>query len=175
MEGNLLKFSVAQAWQAIRPRAPEVEWFDVVWFLQCIPRHAFLVWLLIGEKLKTQDKIRAWEVADSVNLEDMKCPLCNLIRDSHSHLFFECVVDTIQSSGHKKLARVVVAKVLFGATIYYIWQERNNRLFKKKARQVDQIFELIFSTTRLKLMALNMKNSADVVRIRREWNITMTT
>ncbi|GKE34623.1 hypothetical protein Tco_1453945 [Tanacetum coccineum] len=105
----------------------------------------------------------------------MKCPLCNLIRDSHSHLFFECDVDTIQSSGHKKLARVVVAKVLFGATIYYIWQERNNRLFKKKARQVDQIFELIFSTTRLKLMALNMKNSADVVRIRREWNITMTT
>ena len=30
MEGNLFKFSVAQAWQAIRPRAPEVEWFDVV-------------------------------------------------------------------------------------------------------------------------------------------------
>ncbi|GJY18586.1 polypyrimidine tract-binding protein homolog 2 isoform X1 [Tanacetum coccineum] len=200
MEGNLLKFSVAQAWQAIRPRAPEVEWFDVVWFLQCISRHAFLVWLLIGEKLKTQDKIRAWEVAYSVSLEDMKCPLCNLIRDSHSHLFFECgislqvwqrvkvlfyipdignswrsVVNTIQSSAHKKLARVVVAKVLFGATIYYIWHERNNRLFKKKARHADQIFELMFSTTRLKLMALNMKNSADVVHIRREWNITMTT
>ncbi|GJT71816.1 putative reverse transcriptase domain, reverse transcriptase zinc-binding domain protein [Tanacetum coccineum] len=131
------QISVAQAWQAIRPRAPEVEWFDVVWFSQCIPRHAFLVWLLIGEKLETQDKIRAWEVADSVSLKDMKCPLCNLIRDSHSHLFFECgislqvwqrvkvlfhipdignswrsVVDTIQSSAHKKLAQVVVAKVL---------------------------------------------------------------
>ncbi|GKB54209.1 reverse transcriptase domain, reverse transcriptase zinc-binding domain protein [Tanacetum coccineum] len=90
MEGNLLKFYVAQAYQAIRPRAPEVEWFVIVWFLQCIPLHAFLVWLLIGEKLKTKDKIRAWEVADSVSLEDMKCPLCNLIRDSHSHLFFKC-------------------------------------------------------------------------------------
>ncbi|GKB94219.1 uncharacterized protein Tco_0980356 [Tanacetum coccineum] len=94
MEGNLLKFSVAQAWKAIRPRATE-----------------------------------AWEVANSVSLEDMKYPLCNLIRDSHSHLFFECgislqvwqrvkvlfhipdignswrsIVDTIQSSAHKKLA-----------------------------------------------------------------------
>ena len=91
MDGNLHKFSVSHAWQAIRPHAPVIEWFDVVWFSQCIPRHAFLIWLLIGEKLKTQDKLRAWEVADSVNLEDMRCPLCNLVRDSHSHLFFECV------------------------------------------------------------------------------------
>ncbi|GJV60324.1 RNA-directed DNA polymerase, eukaryota, reverse transcriptase zinc-binding domain protein [Tanacetum coccineum] len=183
-EGKSSQVYVAQAWQAIRPRAREVEWFDVVWFSQCIPRHAFIVWLLIGEKLKTQDKIRAWEVADPVSLEDMKCPLCNLIRDSHSHLFFECGISrqkvkvlfhipdignsrrsVVNTIAHKKLARLVVAKVLFGATIYYIWQERNNKLFKKKARQVDQIFELIFSTTRLKLMALNMKNSVDVVEM----------
>ena len=91
MEGNLHTFSVAQAWNAIRPRAPEVDWFDVVWFSECIPHHVFLIWLLIGEKLKTQDKIHAWEIVDSVNLEDMRCPLCNLQRDSHSHLLFECI------------------------------------------------------------------------------------
>ena len=80
-------------------------------------------------------------------------------------------VNNIKTIAHKRSTRVVVAKLLFGATVYYIWQERNKRLYKKKARQVDQVFELIFKTTRLKLMSLILKDSDDVARIRIEWNI----
>ncbi|GKG05248.1 reverse transcriptase domain, reverse transcriptase zinc-binding domain protein, partial [Tanacetum coccineum] len=68
MEENLHKFSVAQAWQAIRPRALEVKWSDVVWFSQCIPHHAFLVWLLIGENLKIAHKRLARVVVAKVLL-----------------------------------------------------------------------------------------------------------
>ncbi|GJT04494.1 GRF1-interacting factor 1-like protein [Tanacetum coccineum] len=40
----------------------EITWYDVVWFLNCIPRHAFHLWLVIKRKLKTQDNLRQWEV-----------------------------------------------------------------------------------------------------------------
>lgn len=40
--GNLTDFSVSIAWEALRDVKVEVDWYRVVWFSQCIPRHAFL-------------------------------------------------------------------------------------------------------------------------------------
>lgn len=40
-----------------------------------------------SEKLKTQDKLKAWEVHKDV--EDILCPLFQLVPASHSHLFFK--------------------------------------------------------------------------------------
>ncbi|XP_071699904.1 uncharacterized protein [Rutidosis leptorrhynchoides] len=57
-DGNFHNFSVTIVWDTIRLRALKVNWFQVVWFSQCIPRHAFIMWLLIGERLKTQDKLK---------------------------------------------------------------------------------------------------------------------
>ncbi|GKE77247.1 reverse transcriptase domain, reverse transcriptase zinc-binding domain protein [Tanacetum coccineum] len=92
IDGSTQNFTVANVWNSIRPRSNKVDWFDVVWFPQSIPRHSFLVWLLIGEHLKTQDKLKAWEVESSVNIDNLKCTLCRRVQDSHSHahLFFEC-------------------------------------------------------------------------------------
>ncbi|GKF84346.1 RNA-directed DNA polymerase, eukaryota, reverse transcriptase zinc-binding domain protein, partial [Tanacetum coccineum] len=41
--------------------------------------------------LKTQDNLRAWDVGPNVDLSMLRCPLCDTQRDSHEHLFFECV------------------------------------------------------------------------------------
>ncbi|PWA36797.1 reverse transcriptase zinc-binding domain-containing protein [Artemisia annua] len=93
-----IKADVSNGWRkilqiyplAIRPRGERVNWFDVVWFSQCIPRHAFLIWLLMGERLKTQDKLRTYDVDATATIKDIRCPLCELTQDNHSHLFFEC-------------------------------------------------------------------------------------
>ncbi|GJR79018.1 zinc finger, CCHC-type containing protein [Tanacetum coccineum] len=57
---------------------------DVVWFPQCNPRNAFIVWMAILGKLYTQDRIQKWN--DGILL----CPLCCKVNDSHDHLFFKC-------------------------------------------------------------------------------------
>nr|GEV88810.1 hypothetical protein [Tanacetum cinerariifolium] len=41
------------------------------------------------QKLKTQDRLRQWDVGLSIDLNLLKCPLCDLVPDSHDHLFFE--------------------------------------------------------------------------------------
>ncbi|GJZ31160.1 reverse transcriptase domain, reverse transcriptase zinc-binding domain protein [Tanacetum coccineum] len=41
-------------------------------------------------RLKTQDRLRKWDVGNDVDLNLLRCPLCKLQPDSHEHLFFEC-------------------------------------------------------------------------------------
>ncbi|GJY21878.1 putative gag-pol polyprotein [Tanacetum coccineum] len=40
-QGNLKPFSVAYAWDSVRLRADVVDWYHLVWFPQCIPKHVF--------------------------------------------------------------------------------------------------------------------------------------
>ncbi|GJU66528.1 putative reverse transcriptase domain, reverse transcriptase zinc-binding domain protein [Tanacetum coccineum] len=61
-QGNLKPFSVAYAWDSVRLRADVVDWYHLVWFPQCIPKHAFHLWLVAKQKLKTQDRLRQWDV-----------------------------------------------------------------------------------------------------------------
>ncbi|KAK1431819.1 hypothetical protein QVD17_08513 [Tagetes erecta] len=56
------KFSIHNVWETIRYRSTEVDWYNIVWFTHCIPRHAFHVWLVCRKKLNTQDKMRTWDM-----------------------------------------------------------------------------------------------------------------
>ncbi|GJT30735.1 hypothetical protein Tco_0911010 [Tanacetum coccineum] len=51
----------------------------------------------------------------------------------------------------------VVSRLLLAATSYYLWNERNSRLFKKKSSTVPQIIEVITSIVRLKLVTFKFK------------------
>ncbi|GKC06655.1 reverse transcriptase domain, reverse transcriptase zinc-binding domain protein [Tanacetum coccineum] len=73
--GNLRPFLVASAWNSLRSRADVVDWFHVIWFPQYIPRHAFYIWLVTKQKLKTQDTLRQWDVSPSTDLNLLRCPL----------------------------------------------------------------------------------------------------
>ncbi|GKC95097.1 homeodomain-like protein, partial [Tanacetum coccineum] len=91
LNGLFLEFSVRQAWEALRPRGNEVHWFRIVWFSHVIPRHSFHLWLTMRNSLKTQDKLRQWDVGVNTDLSLLRCPLCNTQQDSHAYLFFECI------------------------------------------------------------------------------------
>ncbi|GJR55415.1 homeodomain-like protein [Tanacetum coccineum] len=88
--GNLLWFSIKCVWEVLRPRGIEVPWYNIVWFSHCIPRHAFHLWLVLRRSLKTQDKLRTWDVGPTTDLTLLRCSLCDARMDSHEHLFFEC-------------------------------------------------------------------------------------
>nr|GEW46640.1 putative reverse transcriptase domain, reverse transcriptase zinc-binding domain protein [Tanacetum cinerariifolium] len=56
-------FSVHNVWDSIRPRDNLVPCCDLVWFHACISRHAFNMWLILKQRLRTQDCLRSWENA----------------------------------------------------------------------------------------------------------------
>ncbi|GJW32962.1 reverse transcriptase domain, reverse transcriptase zinc-binding domain protein [Tanacetum coccineum] len=186
-------FSVAQVWNDIRPRDSQVEWYPVVWFASCIPRHAFNLWLVVRRKLKTQDLVSIWDVS---NYLGSLCSLCELQPDSHDHLFFECpfaievwdrvkgyagldssnpniydIISDLIPIARRRLMLSIVAKLVVAALTYYIWQERNWRLFKKGKRNPNQICECIRASVRFKLMSCKFKKSRSGVRMARLWEL----
>ncbi|KAJ0616007.1 putative reverse transcriptase zinc-binding domain-containing protein [Helianthus annuus] len=195
-EGKEVQYSSKAVWNTIRVRGPRVEWHNVVWFSQCIPCHAFLLWLVIGNKLKTQDKLKHWEVGGLINLRLMCCSLCQNGNDSHAHLFFECVfaaqiwskvkaigdmqhltdnwenvLDHLVSKAKSKSAKSVIGRLLAAATVYHIWQERNCRLFSDRKRSVTQVADAIVASVRLKLITMRFKNTRQVDQILRDWKL----
>nr|GEU53773.1 hypothetical protein [Tanacetum cinerariifolium] len=144
-------------------------------------------------KLKTQDLIPVWDLSSSLGVV---CSLCESKPDLYDHLFFEFLVacgiwnrvkglaglnasnsniyDIIQDLLHivKRCTTVsVIAKLVVAASAYYVWQERNWRLFKKGKRNSDQIIECIVSSVRLKLLSCKLKKSKSGERTARLWDL----
>ncbi|XP_071687937.1 uncharacterized protein [Rutidosis leptorrhynchoides] len=185
--------SVSIVWNSIRSSASKVPWFDAIWFSQGIPKHAFVTWLLVGERVKTYEKLKAWELKSNPILE---CVFCKQCIESHAHLFFECRVTShiwdrvsrlihlpnqsfkwrdifgmiMQVPGLKSV-KMVVAKLCFAATVYFIWQEINWRIFRKSRRLEDQVYDVIYSNVRLKLMTVIFKPSGNVDRLKMDWHL----
>lgn len=95
-----------------------------------------------------------WEKNDN-----LKCVFCKKVPDSNDHLLFECEFTKRIWSRLKSLVKLefapnkwsnilnfmvlrpfnksiwsVLQRLLIGASIYYVWQERNLRIFQDKNR-----------------------------------------
>ena len=131
-----------------------------------------------------------------VDLTTLKCSLCNLESESHSHLFFECkfskdvwdqvciradidvnlidfdsVISRLIPLAKRRSVRSVVSKLVLAATTYLIWKERNDRIFKKRKRSREQVVESILATVRLKLLTFTFKKSKRVETMLHAWKL----
>nr|GEY59499.1 hypothetical protein [Tanacetum cinerariifolium] len=146
-----------------------------------------------SRRLKTQDMLRAWDNVDAANVS---CALCELQADSHDHLFFECMFSTqvwrkvrvmaglpsanpsmdsvihdILPFANRKNSKSVCSKLVLAASAYFIWQERNNRLFRNERRSVDQVVECILNLVRLKLVSCIWKKSKAALSVLNLWKL----
>ncbi|GKE51820.1 reverse transcriptase domain, reverse transcriptase zinc-binding domain protein [Tanacetum coccineum] len=188
-DGMFRPFSVSLAWNTIRERRDVVQCSYIVWSRHCIPRHAAHMWLVMKRRLKTQDRLRPWDVGEDVDLPSLRCPLCKVEQDSHDHLFFACnfssqvwnvVVNKadlpigshiwsdiwgwILSIARKNNAICIVGRLILAASSYYIWQERNNRIHvngASSARSVEQVASVI-------LVGIYNPTILDIVRLKLE-------
>ncbi|GJQ95758.1 putative RNA-directed DNA polymerase [Tanacetum coccineum] len=148
---------VSISWQSIRQRSNEVGWYRLVWSKYGIPGHSIHLWLVMKRRLKTQDRLRQWGVGNNVNLNVLRCSLCNLHPDSHDHLFFECSFSSKVWSIVRKAAEM--------PSISLIWNDIikcNNRIHSKPSRNEDQVAKIIVEMVRLKLASINFKNKERV-------------
>ncbi|XP_021996206.1 uncharacterized protein LOC110893404 [Helianthus annuus] len=191
-----VEHSSSQVWHSIRRRAEEVDWVKFVWFPQCIPKHAFFMWLVMRRKLLTQDKILQWDFARRKKMNMMCCLLCYANVDSHDHLFFDCnyatqvwikvrdkggmssvgpdwnaIIDWLGARANSKSAINFISRLLVAAAVYFVWQERNARLFKNQTRPPDALANLILQTVRYKLVGVKFKECQRVRRLLEAWEI----
>ncbi|GJV37905.1 hypothetical protein Tco_1410382 [Tanacetum coccineum] len=68
-------------------------------------------------------------------------------------------------------ARSVISKLVFTSSCYFIWQERNRRLFMKTKRSQDQVIDVIKYTIRLKLLSCRFKKTPRVQMLCHLWEL----
>ncbi|KAJ0909470.1 putative RNA-directed DNA polymerase [Helianthus annuus] len=194
--GMQVDFSTSAVWDDIRNGQDLVPWNNAIWFPQAIPRHAFIMWLIVNKKLKTQDVMSRWNSSGNANYNLLCCSLCISGPDSHEHLFFECsfglqiwngvkvlagmeevcnkwdsIYEYLVRFGSSKSARIVIGKLVVGATAYFVWQERIMRLFSTKKRSASRLVEIILETVRMKLHTMRFKRTGQVERILQDWSL----
>ncbi|PWA52120.1 reverse transcriptase zinc-binding domain-containing protein [Artemisia annua] len=191
--GDVGKFTVSQMYKDISEEVIEAKWYKLIWFSQNIPKHAFILWLAVQNKLTTQDMIKRWGSYDM-----MVCSLCMKNSDSHDHLFFECDfssqlwnymqlklgIKRIEQSWVRNveiLAEMyngnsigsVLRRISLAACVYFIWQERNFRLFRGISRKWEEVLKTIIDTIRLRTMSLHYKPSLAVSKVEEQWDVKL--
>ncbi|GJU45995.1 hypothetical protein Tco_1203261 [Tanacetum coccineum] len=147
----------------IRISENDVPWFNVVWFHPRIRRHDVHIWLVINRKLKTQDRLKQLDVWSMVRM------LSGM--DSVSPRF-EYVVEFLIPSSKGRSARSIISRIVMAATFYFIWQERNARLCKKKSKSHILIYESIIAIVRLKLLSFRFnKTNTHVCEMLATWKL----
>ncbi|XP_071715051.1 uncharacterized protein [Rutidosis leptorrhynchoides] len=192
-KGNKVPYKTSQAWVDLTASTITVPWHHVVWFPQANPKHAFIMWLAVKERLTTHDKLMKWYPSKS-----FKCALCDKEEDSISHLFFECEFSKKVWSELKKLLIFrglpgnlqgivnmlagfpfrcqiwdVINSLTVAAAVYHIWQERNCRIFKGNQRSEVDLTQCIVDGIRLKLTTLKVRGTAAIALAAKNWKMEL--
>ncbi|KAK4394567.1 hypothetical protein Sango_1611000 [Sesamum angolense] len=155
-----------------------------------IPRHNFILWLAILEKLSTLDK--HW-----ISRGDNGWVLCDgLYIESHDHLFFNCLytrrcLQIVQGqvrfhwplSGWQHCIKWaskrwrsehlinVASRALLAALVYYIWIERNNRKFTATSSVAESVARRVVEEVRLRILSDDFIPSLQTRTLYRIWKI----
>ena len=151
------KYKVTIVWRAIWPKMDKVFWYKLVWTTLVVPKHAFITWLAILNRLPTKDRLKSWGM--DVNGTFV---LCKNEEETRDHLFFGCNFSrqiwkkVLQICGYSretsswtgelqwaiqmlkgKSLNSTILRLAWNLVIYFTWRERNVRIYKKQRRNKD--------------------------------------
>ncbi|MFS7899856.1 hypothetical protein Hanom_Chr00s083306g01795211 [Helianthus anomalus] len=84
---------------------------------------------------------------------------------------WQSILGWLDQNASSKKTEYIVGKLVIAASTYFVWQERNNRLFSNTKANVEVVSEKIKGTIRLRLMGFKFKSGASNQRLLKKWNI----
>lgn len=126
-------------------------------FLACFVRCNLILMIISFSNVATQDKYGV---------------RCAFLLIYPSTVGWSAIVTLLQPLAKKNNVWGISGRLVFGASVYFIWQERNNRLFKRGSRDPSKLFEHIFAMVRPKLMTVRFRNSDVVKHVFSIWKIS---
>ncbi|XP_020262718.1 uncharacterized protein LOC109838708 [Asparagus officinalis] len=156
------KIKLSAIYSVFSPANQKVPWSNTVWGVLNYPRHSFILWLAVLNRLQTQERLLRRGI---ININ--QCYLC-AGSESRDHLFFECYysrdvwlgisnwleidwqtcywnllmnwyITRQRGKGFKKKVR----RLVLAAAVYRIWEERNRRYHQQAGRNADQLVKII--------------------------------
>ncbi|GJS16025.1 RNA-directed DNA polymerase, eukaryota, reverse transcriptase zinc-binding domain protein [Tanacetum coccineum] len=137
------------------------------------------------DRLTTQERIMKWYLE-----KQLKCSLCGMKPNSLNHLFFECnysnmvwkelmeksdhyampnrwddLLITMKNIRNNKSIKSVLRRIVLVACVYFIWNERNKRLFTNDKKNNNELIAEVVNHIKLKLACLTVKRTYQTVDI----------
>ncbi|XP_074297001.1 uncharacterized protein LOC141627671 [Silene latifolia] len=161
-DGN---YTIAKGYKWLRGDQPEVSWHSWIWNCISLPKHRFIAWLAIRQRLLTKNKL-----CMMIGCSEDWCDLCGTAKEDHAHLFFQCpyshmciqlisdwcevllptanLVDwwSNQSFGSQEKKDIVAAIVV--AAMYQIWWMRNHCRLEKKIFRPEYVLHRVKEVVR---------------------------
>lgn len=155
-------FTFKGAFNALRVQHPEKDWAKIVWPSSSIPKHSCCSFRAVLGQLLTKDHM-GWL---NTNL-DPCCVLCKTESETHEHLFFGCSYSSYfwqrcrlklglrlwrRCSKSSEIADLLksckednqcseLRKLVFNAAIWFLWRERNDRIFNNIFTHKSKLFD----------------------------------
>lgn len=174
-------FSVSKTHKALNPDPPTVPWHSEVWFKEKIPKHAFISWTVMWQRLPTRDKLAYW----GINVPP-HCLLCGTGFETSDHIFFSCsystevwssffthsalipppifadVISWLKSITSTRKIKAIV-KLIFQRCIYFLWRERNSRIHSSVLKPLHVTQREIQMQIRARLLGLDQESYKTLV------------
>jgi hypothetical protein len=184
------RFTIDSAWDLLREARPKDTKYHLIWFPGHTPRHAFILWIASMDRLYTMDRLLSHRIINSST-----CILCGQHTETHDHLFFQCtysaevwgslsaktlfswpsttwqsLLQWAASTFRKKVFTHILSRLVLSTAVYYLWYERNNRIFKQIYRTSQELSDEAFEIIRACL--LNKDHMQIPAIFKSIWNLT---
>ncbi|KAL0292831.1 UNVERIFIED_CONTAM: hypothetical protein Sradi_6970500 [Sesamum radiatum] len=183
------RFTTGSALTILQPAYPAVCWHHLLRGKFKIPRHCFILWLAILERLSTRD--RPW-----MQQHNSSCVLCagllwrlTLIFSLNVH-FARCLAilrhqvrfhwpgfgwrrDILWASKRWRGNHLFnfASRSLLAALTYHIWMERNRRIFQSTASSAEFVARQSIADVRFRIISENVGPSLQCIALYRIWKI----
>ncbi|XP_050229139.1 uncharacterized protein LOC126678280 [Mercurialis annua] len=153
-------FTIKSAMNHIRPQFDEVSWWKVMWRTGCVPRHSFIAWLAVKNKLRTRDKLKRW---GTIDIDD--CMTGSIFKK----VLRACLINREVANwrrewswfSRKTMGKSILAKIrriAFMCVIYNIWRARNMIIFEKEDITEAMVTAIIRQEVMLKMFSRRSKS-----------------
>ncbi|PWA73485.1 reverse transcriptase domain, Reverse transcriptase zinc-binding domain protein [Artemisia annua] len=65
----------------------------------------------------------------------------------------------------------IVRRLVFAACVYFLWQERNERIFRDNQNSSQEIYNKVVENVKYRLAGITVKDSSNVRKVEDKWMI----
>ena len=181
------KYTTGLVYQKLRGDYTHIPWTKAVWIKGGIPKHCFMVWLVVLNRCPTRNRLQSWGLQTDTN-----CLLCGLHPESRDHLYFDCpyswelwsttatrfTLNPLRTwdrslsqmhtlSGNRFRRRLLL--LAWQAIIYWVWAERNSRLHRHTFRSPDVLLRLVDCQIKDRINSLREVNPTTCSQLLQLW------
>ncbi|KAL9672276.1 hypothetical protein QQ045_028526 [Rhodiola kirilowii] len=144
-KGPSNEFQVRGAYSLLAEQGNIHPWTNLVWGKLSAPKHSFCCWLAVQKRLPTLDNLRTRQILNVL------CCWCSQVQENNDHLFFSCpnmlvlrpllqklhlngnwedLIQWSETMSWRDKAQKELAFFIINATVFEVWRNRNNTIFR---------------------------------------------